>query len=319
MRDGYALVLVQPGDPDPDEAARAHGRSIWQPGAAFVDPASRLTGRFLEGRYEIGERIGEGGMAYVYRGMDQEQRRMVAVKVLSARLVADPEAVARLKREAELTMRLDHPNVCHLLALGSDRGLHYLVMPLLMGESLNTRLEIEGTLDPPQVVRILRDLAAGLQHAHDNGVLHRDLKPENVMLVPETAGERAIVMDFGLAKPTEVGDEVRKLTATGVVLGTPEFMSPEQIRGQPLDPRSDQYALALLAFELLTGKLPFQGGSSQETMLHRLSDPPQRLRELRSDAPPPLDEALARAMSRTPAERFEDMTTFAAALTDGAD
>lgn len=320
IRDGYALVLAAPEEPGQagDPGWGGH-RRIWEPGARFVDPASQLTGRFLDGRYEIGERIGEGGMAYVYRGADRQSDAVVAIKVLSARLVSDPESVARLKREAELAMRLDHPNVCHMLAVGSDRGLHYLVMPLLGGEALSTRLEIDGALDWAEAVAILRDLAAGLQHAHDRGVLHRDLKPENVMLVPHEGGLRAVVMDFGLAKPAGPAPAGPKLTATGVVIGTPEFMSPEQIRGLPIDPRSDQYALAVLAFEMLTGDLPFRGGNPQETMLHRLTDEPTRLRDRRPEAPAWLDRVLARAMSREPAARFADLHAFAAALDHAAD
>ncbi len=314
IRDGYALVPAQPGDPEPDPAGRERTRSIWEPGAKFVEPASRLTGRVLDDRYELGERVGAGGMPYVYRATDRHLGRPVAVKVLASRLAADPESVARLQREAELATRLDHPNVCHVLATGSDRGLHYLVMPLLAGEILATRQERLGPLPVAEVVAIVRQLAAGLQHAHDRGVLHRDLKPENVMLVPEPDGERAVVMDFGLAKAAPAGEEVRKLTATGVILGTPEFMSPEQIRGLPLDPRSDQYALAVVAFELLTGGLPFEGGTSQETMLHRLTDAPVPLGARRPDAPAALEAALARAMSRDPDDRFPDLHAFAAAL-----
>jgi len=191
-------------------------------------------------------------------------------------------------------------------------------MPLLTGESLSTRLEIEGTLKVGPAIQILRDLCAGLQHAHDRGVLHRDLKPENVMLVPGEDREHAVVMDFGLAKPAPHMGDGAKLTDTGVVLGTPEFMSPEQIRGMPIDARSDQYALAILAFELLTGELPFKGGTSQETMLHRLTDAALRLRDRLPDAPLALEQALERALSRDPADRFPDLNAFAAALEGAA-
>ena len=304
-------------DPGPAESGREPGRRIWEPGASFVEPASRLTGRVLDGRYELGEQIGSGGMAYVYRATDRGRGRAVAVKVLSSGLAADPESVARLQREAELGMRLDHPNVCHMLAVGSDRGLHYLVMPLLAGENLATRQDREGLLAVASVVTILSQLAAGLQHAHERGVLHRDLKPENVMMVPDDAGERAVVMDFGLAKPA-TSDGAGKLTATGVVLGTPEFMSPEQVRGLPMDGRSDQYALALLAFELLTGELPFTGGTSQETMLKRLTDHPVLLRQKRPDAPEVLEAVLSRALSSNCEDRFPDFYAFVAALEGAA-
>ena len=304
-------------DPGPAESGREPGRRIWEPGASFVEPASRLTGRVLDGRYELGEQIGSGGMAYVYRATDRGRGRAVAVKVLSSGLAADPESVARLQREAELGMRLDHPNVCHMLAVGSDRGLHYLVMPLLAGENLATRQDREGLLAVASVVTILSQLAAGLQHAHERGVLHRDLKPENVMMVPDDVGERAVIMDFGLGKPAS-SDGAGKLTASGVVLGTPEFMSPEQVRGLPMDGRSDQYALALLAFELLTGELPFTGGTSQETMLKRLTDHPVLLRQKRPDAPEVLEAVLSRALSSNCEDRFPDFYAFVAALEGAA-
>ena len=314
MRDGYALVpapLADPGRPS-DPPVRPGG--IWDPQSKFVEPASRLTGRILDARYLLGEPIGVGGMAFVYRATDQDSGDSVAVKVLASRLAADPESIARLRREAALAMRLDHPGVCHILAAGSDRGLHYLVMPLLVGQSLALREERASPLPIPEVLDILVQLCEGLQHAHDRGVLHRDLKPENVMLVPGEAGMRVVIMDFGLAKPAPSETEQQKITDTGVILGTPEFMSPEQIRGLPIDARSDQYALGVLAFELLTGELPFEGGTSQETMLHRLTDQPVALRTKRPDASEPLEAVITRALARDPAERFPDVTALAAAL-----
>ena len=159
----------------------------------------------------------------------------------------------------------------------------------------------------------------GLQHAHELQVIHRDLKPENVMLVPDgTDGTepryRAVVMDFGLAKERRAGPEVAKLTATGIVLGTPEFMSPEQIRGKPLDGRSDVYALGILAFELFTGQLPFAGKSAQETMIARLRGSPAKLRDLRPELPAKLDQVIARCLMLDPAERFQSMDELAHAF-----
>ncbi len=314
MRDGYALVPAP--SPDPERAADPPVRpgGVWDPHSKFVEPASRLTGWLLDERYLLGESIGTGGMAFVYRATDRESGEQVAIKVLTSRLAADPESIARLRREAALAMRLDHPGVCHIAAAGSDRGLHYLVMPLLEGESLATRVERESPLPIDEVLDIVVQLCAGLQHAHDRGVLHRDLKPENVMLVPAPEGTRAVIMDFGLAKPAPSEDGQQKITDTGVILGTPEFMSPEQIRGLPLDPRSDQYALGVLAFELLTGELPFPGGTSQETMLHRLTDPPAALRSRRPEATEALEATLERALARDREDRFPDLTALAAAL-----
>ena len=266
----------------------------------------------LDGRYQMEMRVGEGGMAYVYRARDRETGRLVALKVLMSRLVGDHEAVARLKREAQVAMRLEHPNVCGILAWGQAAGLPYLVMPFLEGETLSRRETRHGPMLPVLAVPLLRQLCRGLQHAHDAGVLHRDLKPENVMLVPgEQAGqERAVVMDFGLAKESVVGPEVARLTATGIVLGTPEFMSPEQIRGKPLDPRSDIFSLGVLAFELLTGRLPFEGNTAQDTMLGHLTGQPLRLRQANPKLPTALERTIAQAIAHQPEDRFPTMAEF---------
>jgi serine/threonine-protein kinase len=278
------------------------------------EPASALQGRIIDGRYAIERRVGEGGMAYVYRATDRETRLPVALKVLMSRLASDPESVARLKREAQLAMKLNHPNCCGLLAYGEANGLPYLVMPFLEGETLSAREARTGPLPVAQALPILIQLCRGLQHAHDQGVLHRDLKPENVMLVPETNRERAVVMDFGLAKERIVGTELNRLTATGIVLGTPEFMSPEQIRGRNIDQRSDIYALGVLAFELLTAELPFEGDNAQETMLNHLTGKPRQLRAIRPSIPESIDRAITKALKLDPAERFASMNEFAAAL-----
>jgi serine/threonine-protein kinase len=303
MKDGAALLSV--GEPPVRRSPALHRTAelrVTRP----TDPASGLQGRVLDGRYQIEQRVGEGGMAYVYRASDRLTGRTVAIKVLMSRLVNDAESVARLRREAELAMKLDHPNVCGLLGHGEAGGLPYLVMPFLEGETLSTRENRVGPMPPAQAVPILVALCRGLQHAHDQGVLHRDLKPENVMLVPEgdRGGERAVVMDFGLAKERIVGAELNRLTATGIVLGTPEFMSPEQIRGKPLDPRSDVYSLGVLAFELLTGELPFAGETAQETMLNHLTGRPRKLRGVDPALPEALERVLDRALTLDPADRW---------------
>ena len=278
------------------------------------DPASGLQGRVVDGRYAIEKRVGEGGMAYVYRATDRETRQTVAIKVLMSRLASDAESVARLKREAQLAMKLDHPNCCGLLAYGEANGLPYLVMPFLEGETLATRENRVGPIPVPEAIGLVIQLCRGLQHAHDQGVMHRDLKPENIMLVKEAGRDRAVVMDFGLAKERIVGTELDRLTATGIVLGTPEFMSPEQIRGKPVDQRSDVYSLGVLAFEMLTAELPFDGANAQETMLNHLTGRPRRLKALRKSAPDLLDQALDRAMKIDPADRFQTMAEFAETL-----
>ncbi|HXO85658.1 MAG TPA: serine/threonine-protein kinase, partial [Gemmatimonadales bacterium] len=211
----------------------------------------------------------------------------------------------------------DHPNVCRILRLGeSEDGLIYLVMPFLKGELLSDREVRGGPMDITLGVTLLKQMCAGLHHAHELQIIHRDLKPENVMLVPadDVGTERAVVMDFGLAKERRADPAIAKLTATGIILGTPEFMSPEQIRGRPLDARSDIYALGIVAFEMFTGKLPFQGRNAQEMMIARLRSQPQSVRTLRPDVPEPVEKALTKALQTSPDDRFATAIEFGDAL-----
>ena len=219
-------------------------------------------------------------------------------------------------------MRLEHTNVCRIIRLGeTEDGLIYLVMPFLPGELLSDREVRDGPLPLDIGIPLMLQMCRGLQHAHDLHIIHRDLKPENVMLVPDQqspGGIRAVVMDFGLAKERRAEPEVAKLTATGIVLGTPEFMSPEQIRGKALDARSDVYALGILGFELFTGQLPFQGRNAQEMMIARLRGKPKGLRDVKPDLPAKLDIALAKSMALDPPDRYLTMQAFAEAL-EGAE
>jgi serine/threonine-protein kinase len=287
-----------------------------------MDKASTLTNQLLDQRYQVGKRLGEGGMSYVYLAKDVTTSETVAIKVLTPKLKEDKSSVERLRREAGLAMRLDHTNVCKIFRLGeTEDGLIYLVMPYLPGELLSDREVRSGALAVDFGVPLLVQMCRGLQHAHDLQIVHRDLKPENVMLVPDDKGPggvRAVIMDFGLAKERRQEPEVAKLTATGIVLGTPEFMSPEQIRGKALDARSDVYALAIVGFEMFTGQLPFQGRSAQEMMIARLRGKPKMLREVKPDLPSRLEQVLTKAMALDPTDRFPTMTAFAEAL-EGAE
>ena len=326
-RDGSMLVEVQarsgpsaapapapapgPGAPGGDTAVRTPSKA--KPG---LDRASSLSGQVLDSRYQVQKKLGEGGMSYVYLAREVATGHDVAIKVLSPKLATDRSSVERLRREAGLAMRLEHPNVCRILRLGeSEDGLIYLVMPFLKGELLSDREVRGGPMAVDVGVPVLQQVCAGLHHAHELQIVHRDLKPENIMIVAEDGGsERAVVMDFGLAKERRAEGQLAKLTATGIILGTPEFMSPEQIRGKQLDARSDIYALGIVAFEMFTGKLPFQGRNAQEMMIARLRGQPMKLRQLRTDAPEPLEKALARAMESNPDNRYDTALDFAAAL-----
>jgi serine/threonine-protein kinase len=283
--------------------------------AATLDRASTLSNQMLDARYQVINKLGEGGMSYVYLAKEISSDAVVAIKVLSPKLATDSSSVERLRREAGLAMRLDHPNVCRILRLGeSEDGLIYLVMPYLKGELLSDREVRGGPMDINECVRILTQVCAGLHHAHELHIIHRDLKPENIMLVPEDGGDRAVVMDFGLAKERRADGAMQKLTATGIILGTPEFMSPEQIRGKPLDARSDIYALGIVAFEMFTGKLPFQGRNAQEMMIARLRGTPTPIRQVRPDVPAHIEKALIKAMATDPNDRYADALELGSAL-----
>ena len=327
VKDGSLLVEsdVKPADQVPAPNSRAPFRSAGD--AAPIEAVApdqvlpslgSLTGQVLDQRYRIDRKLGEGGMSYVYQAREVDTGRSVAVKILIPRLSRDPASVERLRREATIATRLNHPNVCPILRLGqtSDR-LIYLVMPFLEGEPLSEHETRRGPFPVADGIPLLVQMAHGLGHAHELQIIHRDLKPENVMLVPDPEmpnGLRAVVMDFGLAKERRAAPDVVKLTATGIVLGTPEFMSPEQIRGKPLDGRSDIYALAVLAFELFTGQLPFSGKSAQETMIARLRGAPLPLRALKPDLPAKLEAVINKALSVNPAERQGSMEELAHAF-----
>ena len=325
-RDGSKLLAI--GAPTARPSLR---KSMQTPSrgtlAGRVDPAPRIThtklvGSVLDGRYSIEKKIGEGGMSFVYLAHDVSTSEQYAIKVLSAALSRDENAMARLKREASVGMRLAHRNICHIIRLGETQdGLVYVVMPYVKGEILSDRNNRKGVLPVAEVVRFVSDIAAGLQVAHELKIVHRDLKPENIMIAADQSGtERAVVMDFGLAKERRADAELQKLTATGIILGTPEFMSPEQLRGKPLDPRTDVYSLSLMTFEMLTGKLPFQGRTQQEIMIARLRHEPTLLRAARPDLAfnEGIEKVLLKGMNRDPENRYGTAPEFAAALAAAA-
>ena len=318
-RDGNMLVEVQKkSSASGAPPSGSSGTAVRTPNKAKpgLDRAASLSGHVLDGRYQVQKKLGEGGMSYVYLAREVATASDVAIKVLSPKLATDRSSVERLRREAGLAMRLDHPNVCRILRLGeSEDGLIYLVMPFLKGELLSDREVRGGPMDVPAGIQVLRQVCAGLHHAHELQIVHRDLKPENIMLVTDGAGDRAVVMDFGLAKERRADPAIAKLTATGIILGTPEFMSPEQIRGKQLDARSDIYALGIVAFEMFTGKLPFQGRNAQEMMIARLRGQPVKLRQLRPELPEGLEKALGRALESNPEARYDTALEFADALT----
>ncbi|HET9455364.1 MAG TPA: protein kinase [Gemmatimonadaceae bacterium] len=327
-KDGTRLVAATAGAPaapsptPPGNPMMVSGpRSTTAAGRGEPKPTqahASLVGQVLDKRYKIERKLGEGGMSFVYLATDISTQQQFAIKVLSEALSQDTNAMARLRREAALGMRLAHPNVCHIMRLGeTEDGLVYVVMPYVNGEILADRNNRLGRLSLPDTVKFVKDIAAGLQVAHELKIVHRDLKPENIMICRgPNATEYAVVMDFGLAKERKAEGELQKLTATGIILGTPEFMSPEQLRGKPLDPRTDIYSLALMTYEMLTGKLPFQGRTQQEMMIARLRSDPIPIRRMRPDfdIPEAVEKSLNKAMARNPDDRYQTVVEFGEAL-----
>src|SRR5256886_975870 len=280
-------------------------------------PASDLVGQVIADRYHVVKKLGEGGMGQVYLAEHVKMGRRSAIKVMNPSMVHDPDAVPRSNREASNASRITHPNVCAIYDFGeTPDGLIYLAMEFIEGEPLTDLLERDGALPVPRAAGIFLQVADALQAAHDLGIVHRDLKPDNVMLTRRKGGADAVkVVDFGIAKAIG-GDQAgagQKVTKTGLVVGTPEFMSPEQLSGDTLDGRSDLYSLALVFYRMLTGKLPFEATSVQETMIKRLTDEPAKLAETRPDLsfPNGLQPVLATALARTPSERYQSVAKFA--------
>jgi serine/threonine-protein kinase len=266
--------------------------------------------RALAGRYVIERELGHGGMATVYLARDLARQREVALKVLDPRIAA-VLGTERFLREIATTARLVHPNILPLFDSGATDTHLWYTMPRFAGRTLRDRLTESGSLPVREALKIIHDVADALQYAHQQGILHRDLKPENILL----QGDRAVLADFGIALP--VAEPGTRLTETGLSVGTPAYMSPEQAAAErELDARSDLYALACVLFEALEGKPPFTGPSAGAILARRYQGQPPRLS--RKDVPRPVERALRRALAVDPADRFPDVAAFAVALQDGA-
>jgi serine/threonine protein kinase/Tol biopolymer transport system component len=273
-------------------------------------PLNRLTDALAD-RYQIERELGQGGMATVYLAKDIKHHRPVAIKVLHPELSAMLGS-ERFLKEIELTANLQHPHVLPLFDSGDAGGLLYYVMPLVDGETLRGRLEREQQLPVAEAVRIAIDVADALQYAHKHGVVHRDIKPENILL----HDGRPQVADFGIALAVQQAAGTR-MTQTGMSLGTPQYMAPEQAMGDPhVDHRTDIYALGVVAYEMLAGEPPFIGPSSQAIVARVMTEKPRSLRSLRDTVPHHVAEAVHTALQKLPADRFESAAELARALQD---
>jgi serine/threonine protein kinase/tetratricopeptide (TPR) repeat protein len=274
-----------------------------------------LVGVILDDKYRLDERLGEGGMGAVYRATHLLIERPVAVKVLSSRLITDESARERFRREARAAGRLQHTNAVAVTDFGETRdGLVYLVMELLEGRPLREVLAREAPLDPARTVSLMMQISAAVEAAHEAGIIHRDLKPGNIFLVQRPDSPYIVkVLDFGIAKLADVGGEFAfadTLTGTGVMIGTPRYMSPEQCDGAQLTPASDVYSLGVILYEMLTGQTPFTGASPLALALKHSSESPRPPRELVAAIPPALEAVVLHALEKKPEDRAADAGEF---------
>jgi serine/threonine-protein kinase len=284
-----------------------------------------MIGQTLGGKYKVVRLLGEGGMGAVYEGEQQlgTTKRKVAVKTLHPHLSRDPKIKARFEREVGTIAELEHPNTIQVYDFGANQdGILYIVMEFLQGKSLADTLEKEGAMQPDRVARIMEQVCGSLAEAHGRGIVHRDLKPDNVVLV-ERAGKKDFVkvLDFGIAKRSKEEDKnEQKLTQQGMVLGTPPYMSPEQFTGRPIDARSDIYSLGVMAYEMLTGKLPFKADTAWEWATQHMTQNPIPIESLAEGmrAPEPMRNAIRRALAKAPEDRFQDVKDFSDAFTGAA-
>ena len=259
--------------------------------------SSSLIGKRL-GRYEIRSEIGRGGMGMVFEGFDALLQRTVAIKVLPPQFAFDEDFVRRFHREGVMSAQLHHVNVVTIHDVGEHDGFHYLVMEFLEGKTLDQWLKDHGTMPLGQAVPVLRQIASALDFAHSRGMIHRDIKPSNIML---TAEGHATLMDFGLVRAAEGA----MLTRTGMVVGTPEYMAPEQATGAEVDARTDVYALGVVLYRMLSGKLPFTRSTPYAVTYAHIHEPPPPLRQTRADLPPRLEAILLKALAKDPAARYQ--------------
>jgi serine/threonine-protein kinase len=260
-------------------------------------------------RYRIEARLGEGGMGTVYKAYDRDLDRNVALKLLRPEMVADPASLQRFKQELLLASKISHKNILRIHDLGDVNGLKFISMALVEGEDMRGLLSREGRLAPERFVEMARQLCGALHAAHSEGVVHRDLKPHNVLV--DAAGA-LFISDFGLAKSLDAG--ALAVTRTGEFLGTPRYMSPEQVEGGAITPRSDLYSLGILFYEMVTGEVPFTGDSTLQVMFKRVKEKPKDPRQLRPDLPDFIARIILKCLEKDPAHRYQDAAEILADL-----
>ena len=267
-----------------------------------------MIGELLAGRYELQDVAGSGGMSSVYRARDTVLERTVAIKILHEHYSDDPEYVERFRREARALAQLNHPNIVTVIDRGEFEGRQFIVFEHVEGENLKELVDREGQVPVDRALALVHQVARGLAFAHDHGVIHRDVKPHNVLIDEDGVAK---VTDFGIARSLEPADG---LTETGTLLGTSEYIAPEQASGAQVDERSDQYSLAVVLYELLTGEPPYTGDNFMAVAMKHIQQPVPSVRDVRPDVAPRIDAIVARAMAKRPDDRFPSTEAMMAAL-----
>ncbi len=260
--------------------------------------ASFKPGSLLGNRYEIIGILGQGGMGAVYKARDRELDRTVAIKVIRPELAGDPEILQRFKQELILARKVTHRNVIRIFDLGEASGIKFITMEFIAGHDLKTVLAREGKLSPERAVEIMQQVCLALEAAHSEGVVHRDLKPQNIMVDQQG---RASVMDFGIARSLEFGG----MTQTGALIGTPEYMSPEQVRGENVDARSDIFTFGIIFQEILTGTPPYQAETAMASMFKRTMERAVSVHHLNPEVPQYLSDIVAKCLEIQPQDRYQ--------------
>jgi len=273
------------------------------------EPYSALLGKTIDGKYLIQSVLGEGGMALVYKANHIQMERTVVIKVMQGWLLSNKNSVERFERECKLTAKLNHPNIVSVYDVGSIGGKEpYLVMEYIKGEALADKIHNSGALPYATTANIIIQMCRGLQEAHSMGIIHRDLKPDNVLLQHKSDRPDWVkIVDFGISNLVQGS---KRLTKTGRMVGTPEYIAPEQLKDRPIDIRTDLYGMGIMMFEMLTGKVPFEGESAESILMKHLLEDPPLISAVKPELEPgnPFEAIIAKLLRKEPDERYQTAT-----------